>query len=308
MLGIKNIGVALGDTVVDNVSRAALFGKTESFVTDKIGFSTVVRADGCETSDLCCKAYADLCAKASVDIETIDCIVVCTQNPDGAGLPHTSALLHAKLNAPETVAAFDISLGCSGYVYGLSVVLGLMEHAGFSKGLLFTADPYSKVLDSDDAVTEMLFGDGATCTFISNDPVYAVGKTAFGTNGALGGALVVDPLTKKLHMDGRSIFNFTMRVVPDQISKCLELNNVTSESVDLFLLHQASRYIIENMAKRLGVPVEKVPFKLHHTGNLVSSTLPFMLSDYIESGPEKILLSGFGVGLSWASTVLNRAI
>ncbi len=111
-----------------------------------------------ETSDLCVAAFQDLCAGRHIDVSKIDCIVVCTQNPDSDGIPHVSAIVHGKLGLSETCASFDISLGCSGYVYGLSLVSSFMEANDLRKGLFFTADPYSKIIDMNDKNTSLLLG------------------------------------------------------------------------------------------------------------------------------------------------------
>ena len=308
MIGITAIGAAFGQESIDNVGRAESFGRTAEFVSEKVGFTTLRRMPkGMETSQLCVLAYEELCRTREVDPATVECLVVVTQNPDGAGLPHTSVAVQSRLGLGTNVAAFDVSLGCSGYVYGLSVVKAFMEANGMRTGLLFTADPYSKVLDREDVVTELLFGDGATCTLLTDDPVYAVGKTLFGSNGEYGKSLEVDPETGKLSMDGREIFNFTMRTVPKQIQECMELNGTSREQVDVFVVHQASKYIVQNMAKRLKLPPEKMPFALSAVGNTISSTIPMVLQGYMEEKPGTILLSGFGVGLSWATTILKKA-
>ena len=154
MIGIKAIGTYLPEVRTSNFDRMKKFDMTESFVKHKIGFTDVaIKAPEHETSDLCVKAWEDLQENHPVNPENIDCVIVCTQNPDGNGLPHTSAILHEKLSLPLSCAVFDISLGCSGYVYGLSVIKSFMEENEFKCGLLFTADPYSKVLNNDDKKT-----------------------------------------------------------------------------------------------------------------------------------------------------------
>src|SRR5262245_53717197 len=142
MIGIQAIGTYLPTDRIDNRDRQAQFEVDEAFLRDKSGMVRLAtRAPGEETSDLCRSAFADLQRKARLRTEDIDCIVVCTQNPDGRGLPHTSAAVHAVLGFPDTCAAFDISLGCSGFVYGLSIIQGFMQANDLRKGLLFTADP-----------------------------------------------------------------------------------------------------------------------------------------------------------------------
>lgn len=307
-VGIRAIGSYLPEGRVDNLARIDTFGKDAAFVEEKLGFKKLARKSADEeTSDLCVKACEDLLKQVELPLEKVDCLIVCTQNPDAAGLPHTSAVVHAKLGLGTSVAAFDISLGCSGYVYGLSVICSFMEMNGLSNGLLFTADPYSKVLDPADHNTELLFGDGATVTWLSRDkPCYRLGRSLFSTNGTGQNAIHVDSEDRKVHMKGRSVFTFTMKVVPQQIKACLAANACTVDDVDRFLLHQGSKFIVDNMTASLGLPMEKTPFMAMEYGNTVSSSIPMMLKSVIKERPEKVLISGFGVGLSWATSILFR--
>ena len=178
MLGIKAIASYFPERQVSNLERADESGKDVEFLTDKVGFTNVLRkAENEETSDLCVKAFEALLEKVpDLDRESIDCVIVVTQNPDGFGLPHTSAIVQHKLGLPEEVAAFDISLGCSGFVYGLDVIQSLMASQGLRHGLLFTADPYSKVMAADDYDTQLLFGDAAAVTYIGEDTGVPLGE------------------------------------------------------------------------------------------------------------------------------------
>ena len=307
-VGIRAVGSYLPKERIDNLARIAAFDKDAAFVREKLGFVQLARKSADEeTSDLCVRAFDDLLRQVDLDSERVDCLVVCTQNPDAAGLPHTSAIVHAKLGLGTTVAAFDISLGCSGYVYGLSVITSFMEMNGLNNGLLFTADPYSKVLDPTDHNTELLFGDGATVTWLSRDkPRYSLGRSLFSTDGSGRGAIEVDRDEHRLRMKGRSVFNFTMKVVPEQIRACLLANDSAVADVDYFLLHQGSKFIVDNMTASLGLPAGKTPFMAAEYGNTVSSSIPMMLKAVLEDQPGKILMSGFGVGLSWATSMLFR--
>ena len=240
MIGIKAIGTYLPDARTSNLERMDKFGMTASFVRDKIGFTQVAKkAPEQETSDLCVNAWENLQQQQSVSPDEIDCMIVCTQNPDGHGLPHTSAILHEKLSISQNCAAFDLSLGCSGYVYGLSVIRSFMESNGFRKGLLFTSDPYSKVMNNDDKKTATLFGDGATVTLLTEDPVFDFGKFVFGSDGSKKEGIIVKD-DGHVHMNGRAVFTFTVRVIPDSIRKMLEKNGQALEKIDRFLLHQGS--------------------------------------------------------------------
>jgi len=307
MIGIKAIGRYLPEARTSNFDRMKKFGMTESFVKHKIGFTQVaIKSSEEETSDLCVKAWEDLQQNCHVTKDNIDCVVVCTQNPDGKGLPHTSAILHDKLSLPMSCAVFDISSGCSGYVYGLSIIKSFMKENELKCGLLFTADPYSKVLNKDDKKTATLFGDGATVTLLDDQPVFQFGKFVFGSDGQKKDGIIVKE-DSQLHMNGRAVFTFTVRVVPDNIRNMLQKNRVSLESVDSFILHQGSLHIVNSIADSLGVSRELCPFYSAKYGNTVSSSIPMVLSqEFYRQGLKVAVLSGFGVGLSWASTMLFR--
>ncbi|MGB3539498.1 MAG: 3-oxoacyl-[acyl-carrier-protein] synthase III C-terminal domain-containing protein [Mesorhizobium sp.] len=259
---------------------------------------------------MCVKAFGDLQSKHRFDPAAVDCLILCTQNPDGGGLPHNSAVLQSTLKLPERLAAFDISLGCSGYVYGLSIARAFMEANGLKCGLFFTADPYSEIIKEGDWDTDLLFGDGAAVTLLSDDPRYNLRPAMFNTNGAMGHSIAIEPTEGRLRMLGSNVFKFCMTEVPRQIAAYLEREGSSLEEVDLLLLHQGSKFIIDGLTSKMGLEAAKVPFAAAETGNLVSSSLPFLLMPYLAqdgSVPRRILLSGFGVGLSWATMLIEHA-
>lgn len=306
MIGIQEIGTYIPDKRIDNLQRMERFEVDEAFLLEKTGMlKLAIKGENEETSDLCCRAFEDLVKKSGILTDDIQCIVVCTQNPDEKGLPHTSAIVHGKLDLPDTCAAFDVSLGCSGYVYGLSIIQAFMQANGMTKGILFTADPYSKILDQNDKNTCLLFGDAATATLISDRPNWVTGKFKFGTSGKAGDAIKVDAGTNALSMNGRAVFSFSATVVPKNIQEMLDSNEVAPESVDIFALHQGSRFIVDTLKKRLKIPEERAPFVASRYGNTVSSSIPLILSD-LPKAHARIVIAGFGVGLSWGSTVLIR--
>jgi 3-oxoacyl-[acyl-carrier-protein] synthase-3 len=306
MIGIEAIGTYLPQERVSNLERLEKFGLKEEFIHNKVGFSQLSKksADD-DTSDLCVKAFHDLIGKLSLRTDEIDCIAVCTQNPDGYGLPHTSAIVHEKLSLPTTCAAFDISLGCSGYVYGLSILKSFMASNHFQRGLFFTADPYSKIIDYDDKNTSILFGDGAAVTLLGSNPIYDIGEFVFGTDGSKRSFIVVED--KKLKMSGRGVYSFAVKNVPGNILEMLKRNGLPLEKVDKFILHQGSLFIINALVEELKVKKEQCPFTAEDYGNTVSSSIPIILATEIENQQSKnLVLSGFGVGMSWASTLLKR--
>lgn len=306
MIGIEAIGTYLPPKRIDNLARAAGFDCDEEFVNGKLGVLEISQSANDEGAfDLALKAFEDLQSRRPVNVDEIEVLVVVTQTP-GSAIPHVSAKLHGALGVPNNCACFDISLGCSGYVYGLNIVKALMEAQGFRSGLIFTSDPYSKIVAPDDRNTAMLFGDGATVTLLSDHPEFQIGKTTMKTRGASYAELQTNE-EGMLQMNGRAVFTFCAQNVPQDISEALEINHLNLDEIDLFLVHQGSKFIVDTIRTRLKLPDEKMPFGAGHCGNTVSSSIPLMLAERFDS-PEcrRIILSGFGVGLSWASTVLTR--
>ena len=301
MIGIAAIGFVLGPERIDNAARDIA---EPELLEQKIGVRQIARRGNRETSDLAIEAIENLQARHPFELSRVQCLIVVTQNPDGYGLPHTSAIVHGRLDLPETCAAFDISLGCSGFVYGLSVITAFMEQNGMTTGLLVTADPYSKVVDDADRNTSLLFGDGAAAALVTDRPVWQAGRYRFGTAGRHRDALRVSD-DRKLEMNGRTVFTFSATAVPPVIRETLAANDTTLADIDCILLHQGSRYIVETIGKRLGVP-EKTEFYATEYGNTVSSSLPILLAENVPETADTVLISGFGVGLSLGCTVLRR--
>jgi 3-oxoacyl-[acyl-carrier-protein] synthase III len=309
VIGIKAIASYVPRERIHNRSRLAEFGVDETFIADKIGIEAVSRrAEDEDTADLCEKAFAQFKSNTGIEAQDIDCAVVCTQNPSSYGLPHTSALLHGRLGWPSHCACWDISLGCTGYVHGLSIVQAFMEAQNLRNGLLFTADPYSKIVDPKDRNTAMLFGDGATVTLLSkidDEALLTPVATSFHTEGNRSSAL--ENRNGRLHMDGRAVFNFSATAAPRQVDELLKRLGLTRADVDLYFFHQGSKYIVDTIRQRLGLDEKRAPLRLTAQGNLVSSSIPLMLQDYVERFDiKRVVLSGFGVGLAAAACVLER--
>lgn len=305
MIAITHIGSYIPSNRVSNIELLDKFETDENFVRNKIGVvNRAIKEPQQKASDLCVNAFEDLCSKTDIALDTIDCCVVVTQNPD-FNIPHTSAIVHGALALSESCACFDISLGCSGYVYGLSVVTAFMQANGYKKGLLFTADPYSDIIDPNDKNTALIFGDAATVTLLqaNQSGLVALGYD-FGSKGAGYKNLYNE---NKLYMNGRAVFNFTAGVVPKSIEKVLQKLEIEKTEIDRWYLHQGSKYIVDTISMRLGLESEKVVFNMYDYGNTVSSSIPLLLNEDLVSFQQrqKIGLSGFGVGLSWASAIFE---
>jgi len=305
MLGIEDIAVYLPNRRASNLELMAHFEVDEHFLVKKIGvLHRAIKAENENTSDMALSVLEKLIQKRGLAREEIQALVVVTQNPD-SNIPHVSGLVHGRAKLSSNCATFDISLGCSGYVYGLSVLQSFLNANGLNKGVLITCDPYSKVIDPEDKSTALLFGDAATATLVGVEPVYVCSPFMFGTEGDLIGALTSK--NNKLQMNGREVFNFVMRTIPKHVLDLLEKANLDKRDIDAYIFHQGSRYIVEALAKKLEIDLNKIRIGIEDIGNTVSSSIPILLEQQLtDINNIKILLSGFGVGLSWASCICTR--
>lgn len=310
MIGIRSIASYIPEGRIDNIAQAQKFDRDESFVLGKLGTASLsVKAAEEETSDLCVRAVENLlAANPELKRDAIQALIVITQNGDGAGLPHTSAIAQHKLGLSTQAACFDLSLGCSGYVYGLYVAKGFMQATGLRNAVLVSADPYSKIIDREDRMTTLLFGDAATATWLTDEqPQWLLGASAFGGDGGGADHLVVRD--GHFHMNGRQVFNFaSLKIIP-HMQEVLDNAGLSFDDVQAICLHQGSGAIVDAIAKRLGEPHgAKVIKDMFGAGNTVSSSIPLLLEHYANNPEWKnVLISGFGVGLSWGSALLQRA-
>ena len=273
------------------------------------------------SSDLAVNAARKLFAVAGVAPEQIDFVLLCTQTPDFA-LPTTACLVQHRLGVPCSAGAVDYNLGCSGYIYGLSLAKGLIETGQAKRVLLLTAETYSKLIDRQDKTVRTIFGDAGAATLISavDGSAEYIGPFAFGTDGSGGANLVCHrggfrgPTAEAagreaLFMNGPEIFNFTLRAVPDVVRRLTQAATIPIEAIDLFVFHQANRFMMEHLRKKLNVPLEKFVVALESFGNTVSCTIPIALSEARRAGNLKpgmlVMLVGFGVGYSWGATLVR---
>lgn len=311
-----------------DISEWAIIDQT--FIEKKIGVNKRYFLDKHETtSDLAVAACRKLLEdNPSAQDNIPDALILVTQTPDHA-IPHTSAIVHGKLGLPDRVACFDISLGCSGYVYALSVCKGLMLGEGYRRILLVTCDPYSKIINRSDRDTVTIFSDAAAATMISNnDGNVTLGYADMGTCGKKYDYLIVkksglNGVAKGIwndskhcdineehfiSMHGRGIYNFVMANVPNSIRACLTKNRLTLEDIDYFCFHQASKFILTSLTEKLNIENGKVLSNLQSIGNTVSSSIPILLENGLSSNLFKgktVMICGFGVGLSWACNILK---
>ena len=317
--GIAAVASYMPEAVLTNDTLVERFGFDRAFLDRKIGVrERHVAAPDEAVSDMAASAAEALFARAAVPRKAVELLVLCTQNPDYR-LPTTANIVQDRLGLPDTVAAFDFNQGCSGYVYGLAIVESMMRAHGFSAALLLTADGYTKVMDPGDRATVPLFGDGAAATLLTADGPGKLGRFTFGSDGAGAENLIVRgggsrnpemPVAGPgaLYMNGRAILKFMVKRVPADVARCLALNGLERGDIDFFVFHQASAHMVGALIREMDLPREKVPIEIADCANTVSSTLPIVL-ERLGAAPalagKTVLLCGFGVGLSWGSTVVR---
>lgn len=302
------IAVALPEKRLSNAALVKLYPEwTEEAIVEKTGIvQRRIAADGETALDLAEEAARRLFAAYAIDPASIDYLLLCTQSSEYR-LPSTSCLLQHRLGLPTAAGAVTIDHGCSGYLYGLSLAKGLLAGGMASTVLFVTAETYSKYISPEDKTTRTLFGDGATATLLTPEDLPAIGAFSFGTDGSGAEKLIVR--NGELFMDGLDIFNFTLAVVPKMIDDVLAKNHLCRDDIDLYLFHQANKFMLDAIRKVTALPGERVYINLEQTGNTVSNTLPIALKQLQDAGKirpgMRILLMGFGVGLSWGATILT---
>lgn len=322
---IGPISVHLPEKVETNEQLQAEFPNWDmDLIASKTGIYRrhIAGPDEC-ASDLGVAATEKLFAEHDVDPATIDFLLLCTQTPDYP-LPTTACLMQDRLNLPTSAGAIDFNLGCSGFVYGLSLADGLIRSGAANRVLLVTAETYSKYIHPTDRSLRTIFGDGAAATLIEAHTEPTLSAFQFGSDGTgadtllvtKGGARSPEHAHKPRHrqrwpsdlyMDGPSLINFTVAAVPKLVDNILDAANLTKGDIDLYLLHQATHKMLEQLRERMGVPEDRMPIVLRDYGNTVSSTIPFVIDEMRAANRMKIdannMLVGFGVGWSWAGCV-----
>lgn len=274
-------------------------------------------------SDLGVAAAEKLFQEHRIDRQSIDFLLFCTQTPDYP-LPTTACLMQERLGLPTHVGALDFNLGCSGYVYGLSLAEGLIRSGAARRILFITAETYSKYIDTADRSLRTIFGDGAAATLVDAGEQPSLTAFTFGTDGRGADTLLVtkggwrppekaiQPRKRQrwrspLYMDGPGLVNFTEESIPLLVDEILRRANLGREQIDLFLMHQATRFMLDRLRQRLSLDEARLPMVLEHCGNTVSSTIPILIDELRRDGRLRrgmlTMLVGFGVGLSWAGCV-----
>lgn len=279
--------------------------------------------------DLALKAAKKLFNTGVISPSEIDFILLATQSPDYI-LPTTACILQDALGIPKTSGALDFNLGCSAYIYGLALSKSLINSQIAKNVLLIMSETYSKHINPLDKSARTIFGDAAAASLISTNG-FNIGNFDLGTDGSGKDALIIPSggarlqksektaieindngsirSSNDLYMDGPEIFSFTIRTVPQTIKKCLEKNHLTFADIDLFVFHQANKFMLDYLRKKIKISPEKFYMNMSDIGNTVSASIPIALKRAITENKikpgDKIMLVGFGVGLSWGSTIIT---
>jgi len=328
---IKAISYFLPEKILTNEQIVQEFPEwTVEKINSKIGIrERHVAADDETAADMAVKAAEKLIAEYNLDKNTIDYIILVTQSPDYI-LPTTACVIQDRLGLPTSIGAIDVNQGCSGFIVGISLAKGLIMGDIAKNVLLLTSETYSKHIHPRDKGNRTIFGDAAAATLISTDGVAEVMNFCLGTDGRGANNLIVktggqrfkkpmndltfdesgNPKSSDyLFMDGSEIVNYTLDYFPPLISETLSKNNLELKDIDLFVFHQANKFIMELLRKKLKIEDQKFYRFFENVGNTVSSTIPIALKEAINDGTlvgkSNVLLAAPGLGYSWGGTILK---
>jgi len=326
---IEAISYYLPENVLTNENLTKEFPEwTVEKIALKIGVNQRhIVSDNETATDMGIKAAEKLFFEHNIDRSKIDFLLFCTQSPDYF-LPTSACIMQNILGLSTSCGVLDFNLGCSGYIYGLSLAKGLIKANIAKNVLLITAETYSKYLHPKDKGNRTIFGDAAAATLVSTCGFAQIGEFSLGTDGRGAEKLIVktgamrnknlkndlffdennNPKSSDyLYMDGGEIFNFTSEAVPVLIKNVLKNNKLTKKSINLFVFHQANKYMMNYLRKIIDIEKDKFYICIENFGNTVSSTIPIALKEAEKEDKlhGNILLAGFGVGYSWGGVVLK---
>ena len=313
---ITGLGAYAPERVITNDDLSELVDTSDEWIMERTGIrERRVAADDQALSDLCLPAAETALGQAGLEGKDIDLIVVATVTPDMM-FPSTSAILADRLGAAEA-AAYDLSAGCTGFMYAVAQAYGMVAAGLARRALVVGGDVLSRILDWSDRSTVVLFGDGAGAVVL--EPSDEPGFLAFelGADGGGGehlwlpgsGSRLFDDPDRFVKMNGREVFKFATRVLVDSAHAVLEHEGTRVEDVDVYVPHQANVRIIDHATKKLGIPSERVVINVDRYGNTSSGSIPLALADAQADGRLQagslVLMTGMGAGLTWGSALMR---
>lgn len=332
-VGISGLTAAVPRHVINNYEYDLYFSREEiKDVVDKIGVKERRFADeNTCSSDLCFAAAEKLINDMNIDRQEIDLLIFISQTPDYR-MPATSVLLQERLQLPTSTITFDINLGCSAFLYGLTVAYSMLTAGGIRKALVLDGETRSKVYSLKDRKTGFLFGDGGVAALVERDDQFGTSWFSLNSDGSRESLIKIpaggyrrmsscETVAEKVvdeygnirseeqgYMNGADVFNFVIREVPRDFNRLIEFAGVERDSIDYFVFHQANSYINGFLAKKLKLPEEKTPATIHKYGNTSSVSIPLTIVSELKEklqGKKRILMSGFGVGLTWGTAMIG---
>ncbi|GGB72120.1 3-oxoacyl-ACP synthase [Flavobacterium suaedae] len=332
-IGIKGISAAVPKTVIDNYKYTEHFPAEDvKDIVDKVGIYERRFADeNTCASDLCYHAAEKLIADMQIDKSEIDLLVFVSQTGDYR-MPATSIILQDRLGLNKSTIAFDVNLGCSGFVYGLSIVYNFVQQNGIRKALLLDGETRSRVYSSKDRKTAFLFGDGGVAAIIEKGDEFGKSYFSLNSDGGRSSLIKVDAggyrnpstpetLKEKVvdeygnirsdehgYMNGADVFNFVLAEVPKDIKRTFKFAEKDMSEPNYFVFHQANSYMNQYLQKKLKLEADKVPASVNKFGNTSSVSIPLTIVSELKdklAGEKELFLCGFGVGMSWASALIK---
>lgn len=331
-VGITAMAAAVPHTIIDNLKYTQYFPEDQvREVVEKIGiYQRRFADDKTCSSDLCCAAAEKLITDNDIDRNEIDLLIFISQTPDYR-MPATSVLLQDRLGLPNSTIAFDINLGCSAFIYGLSVAFSMMKNSGLRKALILDGETRSKVYSPKDRRSAFLFGDGGVAALVERDEKFGESYFSLNSDGSRGDLIKIngggyrnpssaETIKEKVvdeygnirsdeqgYMNGGDVFNFVIREIPKDMKKLLAYSNQDVQELDYYVLHQANNFINSYLAKKLKLDTAKIPSTIDKYGNTSSVSVPLTIVDQLKNnlnGNKKLFLSAFGVGMTWANAIV----
>ena len=332
-VGIKALAACVPSRVIDNYHYDLDIWPEEEVkkVVDKVGVAERRFVDdGTCASDLCFAAAERLIADNNIDKSEIDLLVFLSQTPDYR-MPATSILLQDRLSLPMSTMAFDISLGCSGFISALSIVYSMMQNNGFRKALLLNGETRSKVYSRKDRREAFIFGDAGVAALIERDERFGESHFSLNSDGSRGELIMIpgggyrhmssaETIKEKVadeygnvrtdeqgRMNGADVFNFVIVEVPKDIKRLLAATGEDIQKLDYYVFHQANAFINNYIAKKMKLDKERIPWTIQKYGNTSSVSVPLTIASELKNkmaGEKRLLLSAFGVGMAWATAIV----
>lgn len=331
-VGVKALAAAVPHTIIENLKYTNYFPEDQvKEVVEKVGIYERRFADEktC-SSDLCYAAAEKLIADNNIDRSEIDLLIFISQTADYR-MPATSVLLQDRLGLSNSTIAFDINLGCSAFIYGLTVAFSMMKNTGLRKALILDGETRSKVYSPKDRRSAFLFGDGGVAALVERDEKFGTSYFSLNSDGSRGDLIKIngggyrmpssaETIKEKVvdefgnirseeqgYMNGGDVFNFVIREIPKDMKNLIAFSKQDIQTMDYYVFHQANNFINSYLAKKLKLDTSKIPSTIAKYGNTSSVSVPLTIVDQLKGkmvGSKTLFLSAFGVGMTWANAIV----